>query len=357
MSLMKINTSLFLFLFAIATISCSDNNPEPVSTDYVTGKSIGAGNSSTAVVREDGTVKAFGYYGLSDLSTVTGVTAASIGHRNMLLLKEDGSVLELTTSYSMNLVPGLTGIIAVSAGYFYSLALKQDGTVWAWGLNDHGQLGDSTYVDKSSPVRIEAITGVMAIAACHSHSVALKADGTVWAWGSNTYGELGLPLSDTSKNYPVKVNGLTGVKAIAAGSNSTFAIKDDGTLWALGGNGGGHLGTGTLEPYNTSPVQVSGLSDVTAISACGHCLALKSDGTVWAWGTNTHGQLGDGSFTKRITPVQVSGLSDVKTILSGESSHSVAITNDGKIWTWGWNNYGQLGDPSSVSDRNTPSAL
>jgi alpha-tubulin suppressor-like RCC1 family protein len=155
----------------------------------------------------------------------------------------------------------------------------------------------------------------------------------------------------------VQIEGLIDVKAIAAGSNVTFAIKNDGTLWALGGNGGGYLGTGTIEPYNITPVQVNGVNDVTAISTSRDCLALKSDGTVWAWGLNNYGQLGDGSFTKRITPVQVSGLSDVKTILSSESSHSVAITNDGKIWTWGWNNYGQLGDPSSISQRNTPSAI
>lgn len=353
---MKINGALFFILFVLAT-SCIDNTPETELGDYITGKAVGAGNSSTLVVHEDGTVKAIGYYALSDLSTVTGVTAAAIGHRNMLLLKENGTVLEVTASYAMKQVPDLNGIVAVSAGYLYSLALKQDGTVWAWGKNDYGQLGDSTFTDKSSPVQIKGFSGVIAISACFQHAVALRADGTVWAWGSNTYGEVGLPLSEPSRNYPIQIKALTGVKAIAAGGHATFALKNDGTLWALGGNGGGHLGTGTTEPYNTTPVQVTGLSDITAISAMGACLALKSDGTVWAWGTNTDGQLGDGSFMKRITPVPVSGLSNVKTILSSESSHSVAITNDGKIWTWGSNNYGQLGDPSTVLRRNTPSAL
>jgi alpha-tubulin suppressor-like RCC1 family protein len=175
---MKHNASVFLFLFAILSTSCSVNNPDPEPADFITGKAVGAGNSSTVVVHEDGTVEAFGYYALSNLSAVTGVTAVSIGHRNMLLWKDDGSVLELTTSYNMNQVPNLTGITAVAAGYLYSLALKQDGTVWAWGMNNYGQLGDNTYVYKPSPVQIETLADVIAVSTGFTHAVALKADGT-----------------------------------------------------------------------------------------------------------------------------------------------------------------------------------
>jgi alpha-tubulin suppressor-like RCC1 family protein len=72
-------------------------------------------------------------------------------------------------------------------------------------------------------------------------------------------------------------------------------------------------------------------------------LALRSDGTVWAWGSNEDGQLGDGTTTNRSTPVQVSGLSNVTAVAAG-ASHSLALRGDGTVWAWGGRNFGQLGD-------------
>jgi hypothetical protein len=96
-----------------------------------------------------------------------------------------------------------------------------------------------------------------------------------------------------------------------------------GTVWTWGSNQFGQLGDGT-NTNRLTPVQVSGLSNVVAITGgTGHSIALKSDGTVWAWGWNFNGQLGDGTNTNRLTPVQVSGLSNVVAITGG-TGHSMA---------------------------------
>ena len=89
---------------------------------------------------------------------------------------------------------------------------------------------------------------------------------------------------------------------VGAAENHTVLLKDDGTVWACGYNEHGRLGDGTTTDRLT-PVQVSGLSNVTAIAACGaHTVALKEDGTVWAWGYNGSGQLGDGTTSQRLFP-------------------------------------------------------
>ena len=251
-------------------------------------------------------------------------------------------------------ISGLTDVKAIAAGELHTVALKKDGTVWAWGKNYYGQFGDGTMTNSNTPVQINGLTDVKAISAGAYNTVALKNDGTVWACGLNSSGQLG-DGTMTDSYIPVQVSDLTGITAISAGFVShAVALKSDGTVWAWGSNSYGELGDGTTAGRNI-PVQVIGdLTDVTAISAGeSHTVALKNDGTVWDWGRNNYFQLGDGTDTNRNTPIQVIGLrADGKAITAG-ALHTVAIKNDGTVWAWGLNNYGQLGDGTTV-DSYTP---
>jgi len=249
---------------------------------------------------------------------------------------------------------------SISAGAQHTLALKDDGTVWAWGLNNAGQLGDGTTTNSSTPVQVSGLAGVTAIVAGNSHNLALLSDGTVWAWGDNSSGQLGNgTTSTTATSTPVQVSGLTGITAIAGGGLHSLALKSDGTVWAWGWNGDGQLGATTTEscgvvPCSSIPVQVSGLTGVIAVAAgSAHSLALKSDGTVWAWGNNIRGQLGDGSQAQKNAPVQVSGLMGV-TAIAGGGVHSLALLSDGTVWAWGSNFNGQLGNGTSGNISSTP---
>jgi YD repeat-containing protein len=130
--------------------------------------------------------------------------------------------------------------------------------------------------------------------------------------------------------------GTSYSSVIAGGREHTIALKNDGTVWTWGYNGSGQLGDGTALDNSASrsaPIQVSGLSGVVAIAAGeNYTIALKNDGTVWTWGATPGGSL----------PVQVSGLSGVKAIAGG-AQHLIALKNDETVWTWGSNDFGQLG--------------
>lgn len=253
---------------------------------------------------------------------------------------------------------GLTNVIAVSAGgdqlEAHSLALKNDGTVWAWGSNIYGQLGNASTNNTNTPVQTLLLNNVIAISAGGWHSVALKNDGTVWTWGWNMDGQLG-DGTTTDKTIPTQVPGLSNIIQIAAGTYHVLALKSDGTVWAWGDNLYGQIGNGTNGADVTTPVQVQGLTHVVKIAAGRFfSLAVKDDGSVWTWGQNLYGQLGDGSTTDRYTPVQVSGLTlALPAVVATGAFHCTAVKSDGTVWAWGRNSYGNLGN-NTLNNSNVP---
>ena len=202
-----------------------------------------------------------------------------------------------------------------------------------------------------------------AVAAGDSHSLAVVG-GSVWAWGHNDHADLGVPSNAVSSSTPLQVMGadgmpLTGVSAVAAGSQHSVALKSDGTVWAWGTDSYGQLGDGqssnVAEPV---PVQVKGAvgqapAGATAIAAgASHSLAVGSDGTVWGWGDNSFGQLGDGHKTRfEATPVEVVGLPAVGAVVSTNQVHSLAVDRSGNVWAWGSGD--RLGGPFTVTDGVT----
>lgn len=250
-------------------------------------------------------------------------------------------------------VTSLTGITAIAAGRTHSLFLKNDGTVWACGFNNSGQLGDgTTTIQRNTPVQVSGLTGITAIAAGRDHSLFLKNDGTVWACGGNWSGQLGNGTTNYDTITPVQIISLTGITAIAGGLAYSLFLKNDGTVWACGQNGVGQLGDGTTTERHT-PIQVSSLTGITSITAGAyHSLFLKNDSTVWACGENSYGQLGDGTGIYRLTPVQVISLSGI-TALAGGEQHTLFLKNDSTVWGCGYNIYGQVGNGTTVND-STP---
>jgi alpha-tubulin suppressor-like RCC1 family protein len=264
-------------------------------------------------------------------------------------------------------VPGVSGITSISSGKYSSLAVLSDGSVEAWGENLFGELGDGTKANSAEPEAVSGLTGVTAVSAGSEFSLALMEDGTVLAWGRSDRGELGNGASlgpekcaggSSCSETPVSVSGLSGVVAVSAGGSHSLALLGDGTVMAWGANEHGQLGDGTTsgpemcgednEPCAAKPVPVSGLSGVVAVSAGAvHSMALLGDGTLMVWGYGEEGELGNGSPGSSDVPEAVPGLSGVTSISAG-GGYSLALLENGTVMAWGTNASGELGNGDSI---------
>lgn len=310
-------------------------------------------------------------------------------------------------------IPALPHIRDAAAGGFHNVVARRDGIVMTWGYNGFGQLGNGTNTDSGVPVPVAGLTDVIAVAAGQHHTLALKADGTVFAWGYNFFGQLGPgPFDFTDRWTPVQVSGLADIVAIAAGGKRSLALRRDGVVFAWG-DVSNVSPDGQTASVSSVPIQVQGLADVVGIAAGGeaetgiqvdvsmaltwdgklytwgwnsfgqlgygntsnsfvpqhvsaltapvvsfgtggwHSLSLLENGTLWAWGYNGEGEVGDGTTEHRLSPVMVSGALPKAIELIAGNGHSIAFLGDFRLFTWGLNNGGQLGDGTQV-DRSSP---
>ena len=297
---------------------------------------IAAGDAHTCELTDTGGVKCWGDNGYGQLGDGANT------NRSMPVAVRDLS----------------SGVMAIEVGGGHTCALTNAGTVLCWGNNNHGQLGDDTLTDRSTPVAVNGpSSGVTAITVGGDHTCALTSTGDVLCWGDNSDGQLG-DGTTAGHSMPLAVSGLSsGVTAIAAGGDHTCALTSTGGVMCWGDNGNGQLGDGTTTGH-TTPVAVNGLSSsVIAITAGGdHTCALTSIGSVLCWGLNFYGQLGDSTNTDRATPTAVSGLSSGMAAIAAGGNHTCALTNTGGVLCWGYNDDGQLGD-NTTSRRFAPVAV
>lgn len=248
---------------------------------------------------------------------------------------------------------------AVSAGTSYSLGIKS-GKLYAWGRNSFYQLGDGTTNNRVIPVLIDNTrTWVQVAAGKSSISAARDSLGNLFIWGTG-------PGTITTRTTPYYYG--TGFSNVSVGGFQILVIKSDGKLYAMGGYGFGGTYT-SVDVFTKLTIDATpwgGVYDinVTRISAGQNfSLITDYDNSVWSWGQNTYGQLGDETFNVSYNPKRIfAGMSNYCSaeIFAGYY-HSLFISNadsgcsayQSRLYAWGKNNGGQLGDNTLVN-RNSP---
>jgi alpha-tubulin suppressor-like RCC1 family protein len=266
-------------------------------------------------------------------------------------------------------------IVYITAGYDDTCAVDSEGAAYCWGSNNNGKLGDGTTVAKTVPTLVNtsassALNGktVTAITAGNSHTCAIASttgfDSQAYCWGSNLTYQLG-DNTTSGKVYPTAVyiggalSGLT-IRSITSGNNHTCVIASDSQAYCWGSNSNGQLGdSGASGAKSKIPVAVntsgvlSGLTVTAIVAGNNYTCAIASDSKVYCWGANASGQLGNNSTVQSSVPVAVntdSGLSGLygKTAVSIAAGgiHTCAVDYIGKVYCWGNNDNGEFGNGS-----------
>jgi alpha-tubulin suppressor-like RCC1 family protein len=232
-----------------------------------------------------------------------------------------------------------------------ALGVDTAGHVWGWGINQGGELCLGNRDQHLVPVELP-FDNVTAVAGAFNHAVYLS-DGQVWACGLGILGELGNGTNSISF-VPVKVTGLGPsahvVKLMAAFGNAG-ALLADGTYRNWGTNGLGQLGIGSTAKLSNVPVTVplpAGVAQVAQGGSApgnGQTLVLLTNGALYSWGANRHGQLGDGQTTPQFSPELITPPSEVTyQLLASNGATSYGITAAGDVYAWGAGGQGQIGN-------------
>lgn len=283
----------------------------------------------------------------------------------------------LDISLQFNLMAG-ESIDSVSLGGAHSSALTSMGRVFTWGSNNCIQLGDySTYTgykrkDITSMFKLIVGEKIVSVSLGLFHSSALTSLGRVFTWGRQYFGEFLLSDDDpvcaiTRFTWKFGLSEGESIVYISLGSAHSLFTTSLGRTFTWGSNSEGQLGDGTTTDSYT-PVDITSRFDLTveetidsASLGFAHSSVLTSLGKLFVWGRNDFGQLGDGTTSDRHTPIDITSrfnLDDREMIssISFGGVCSSALTSFGRVLVWGRNHRGQLGD-KTTTDRHTPTEI
>jgi regulator of chromosome condensation len=249
-------------------------------------------------------------------------------------------------------------ICLIACGSMHTLALSTEGRVYSWGCNDDGALGRSGA--ENSPGIVTGVQSVNKLDAGDSHSVAIsQLLKTVYTWGTYRNSEGNMALAN---RFPVQITQFANSKKIAdvvCGGNHSLVLVD-GKVYAWGDSEFGQIGRqprSRRSVANSLLVESIGAKNVTAIYSGRNHSFYRAYDKIYGWGLNNYGQLGDGTTDTGYMPHEIPGLSEYSILdIRGGENHTIALTTTNTVLVWGRNDDYQLG-LNSVTDSLVPQVL
>jgi alpha-tubulin suppressor-like RCC1 family protein len=322
------------------SIAESDDFIEEISfkVNLRLGSNIGPIVASSQVI----TIPENYFIGVGDLSTgiatSNGLWVVGLNDEGQLGL---GNIEDV---FYASLVDSTVKIKYFSSSELCSAIIKEDGTLWTSGDNEDGQLGLGDTTPRDIFTQVGTDTDWKSVSCGTWHMVAQKNDGSLWAWGAEWTSALGLGVLTENVLTPSRIGDDTDWKEYLTGGWQTVAIKNNGTLWAWGSPWSGATGQGDTTTYIYVPTQVGTSTNWRSLAKqdCWETIAaIQNDGSLWMWGANWFGNCGTGDDVDVTVPTLIDQ-GPWKMICATESN-TIGIKEDGSLWGWGDNRLAQLG--------------
>jgi len=262
-------------------------------------------------------------------------------------------------------------ILAFASGSLHNAVLLDDGVVYTWGCNDDQALGRDADEWLPAPVKGELEGQFVVQVACGaSHTVALTESGDVYSWGTyrDAGGLIGYNDKEEYKKTPSRLSSLSNVVQIAAGENHDLALTTNGTVYQWGDIGIGRRGSDRTKKSRLQPSRVTFKKtgktakprSMTKVFAGGHTsFAVSEEGKVWVWGPNNYFQCGvpnKGKDLSVLVPTCIETIPDRAVKVSSSVHHGVVLCEGGKVYSFGRGDYGRLGHGDDAI-KETPTVI
>ena len=248
--------------------------------------------------------------------------------------------------------------MAVACGRGFTVVVVEKGDLWSFGKGASGQLGLGTDKDQLLPALVGGACGVfdgeavVMVAAGTSYTAGVTKDGALWSWGEGYHGQLGHGDSEP-RQRPERLgremfDGSPAVM-VACGGGHMLVLTAMGLVWSCGFGGCGQLGGDAgmqLVLTLVAAERFGGAQIVMVAAGAAHSVALGTNGRVWTWGSNDDGQLGHNDTRQRLVPTQLAGKAlgwSATVMVAAGGFHTVAVMIDGVLWAWGHGRRGKLG--------------
>jgi alpha-tubulin suppressor-like RCC1 family protein len=323
---------------------------------------VAAGSQFSCAILYDGTVRCWGSNSSYKLGT-------------------GGPTTALATTVNLPLPA-----VDITLGNDFACALLQDSSqhhqIWCWGDDRKGQLGNGTVGGGTAPVQVLGLpdVGLVAAGAAHACASGLSDSYHIWCWGDNYNAQLGLGYASQNASpndcvsVPMQVAAVTNVVHVAAAAQTTYVVVSNIvsfhslTIEDWGDNSEGQLGTGTISPLQPPHTAIEMLARPVVVGRLaagnGGMGACALSDAVYCWGDGTLNGTppvtgGPGSSPAYVpSPTAINGLSALQVVglSAGQYAACAVVANglDRKVYCWGVNTNGVLGQPSSTGLTSTP---